>query len=287
MSKCKMCGIECKDLANHVRWKHTKIQNVSCNKCGKIYKDRSSLSIHEKYCDGYGTKKDKEIKQRELNKICPLCGYEIKCGRKRHLNYCNGLGPRRIRRIKSNRTNPNYVHHFKGKTFNEIYGQKRANEIIEKQKSTLRKKVKDPIKELQRWNNISKALKNNPKAGGYRKNGGRGKKGRYKGYWCDSSWELAYVIYNLDHNIKFERNTKGFVYTWNNETHKYFPDFRLENGDYVEIKGYFTEQVKAKINQFKEKLILLDKNKIRKPYLEYAEEKYGINFIKVYEPKIN
>jgi len=37
--------------------------------------------------------------------------------------------------------------------------------------------------------------------GGYQKKSGRGKWGWYKGFWCDSSYELAYVIYNLDHNI--------------------------------------------------------------------------------------
>jgi len=32
----------------------------------------------------------------------------------------------------------------------------------------------------------------------------RGKAGFYKGYHCMSSWELAYVIYNLEHNVSFE-----------------------------------------------------------------------------------
>lgn len=32
-------------------------------------------------------------------------------------------------------------------------------------------------------------------AGGYRPGSGIGKQGWYKNYWCDSSWELAYVIY--------------------------------------------------------------------------------------------
>jgi len=37
--------------------------------------------------------------------------------------------------------------------------------------------------------------------GGKRIGSGRGKSGWYKGYWCDSSWELAYVIYNIDHDV--------------------------------------------------------------------------------------
>lgn len=59
---------------------------------------------------------------------------------------------------------------------------------------------------------MSATCKKNKKSGGYRKNGGKGIRGWYKGYWCDSSWELAYVIYNLEHNIHFIRNTKGFNY---------------------------------------------------------------------------
>lgn len=120
------------------------------------------------------------------------------------------------------------------------------------------------------------------KTGGFRKTGGRGKYGTYKGYFCQSSWELAYVIYNLEHNIKFVRNQKSFEYLFENKKHKYYPDFILENGTYIEIKGYYSEQWEAKQNQFKEKLIILDKNSI-KLYMQYAEEKYGKDFIKLYE----
>lgn len=44
-------------------------------------------------------------------------------------------------------------------------------------------------------------------SGGKREGSGRGKRGWYKGYYCDSSWELAWVIYNLDHGNQFKRNT--------------------------------------------------------------------------------
>lgn len=61
---------------------------------------------------------------------------------------------------------------------------------------------------------ISATAKVNKLSGGYREGSGRGKKGIYKGYYCDSSWELAYVIYNLEHDIKFERNTQTFEYEY-------------------------------------------------------------------------
>lgn len=128
---------------------------------------------------------------------------------------------------------------------------------------------------------ISETGKKNHSLGGYRHGSGRGKKGTYKGYYCDSSWELAYVIYNLDHNIKFERNEELFPYEFNGKQHNYKPDF-IEEGFYVELKGYFTEQVKAKEKAFPYKLKYIDKESI-KPYLEYVEQTYGKDFIKLYD----
>ncbi len=118
--------------------------------------------------------------------------------------------------------------------------------------------------------------------GGYRKGSGRGKSGWYKGYWCDSSWELAFVIYNLEHNIKFERNKEGFEYEFENIKHKYYPDFILEDKTYVEIKGIIDEKNKAKILNFKYTLKIIDKINI-KPYLKFVIDKYGKNFILLYE----
>lgn len=116
---------------------------------------------------------------------------------------------------------------------------------------------------------------------GYRKGSGICKHGSYKGYYCDSSWELAYIIYNLEHGILFSRNKIGFNYIFNNKIHKYYPDFIIGE-KYVEIKGYFTDQVNEKIKQFPLNLEIIDKEKI-KPYLEYTINKYGKDFIKLYD----
>lgn len=119
--------------------------------------------------------------------------------------------------------------------------------------------------------------------GGYRfGTSGKNHSGTYKGYWCDSSWELAFVIYNLDHNIKFERNLQDFKYIHNGIERKYYPDFITENKSYLEIKGYFRETDLLKIEQFPYKLEVLDKIKM-KPILKYVKSKYGKNFIKLYE----
>lgn len=119
--------------------------------------------------------------------------------------------------------------------------------------------------------------------GGVRHGSGRGKKGWYCGYFCDSSWELAFVLFNIDHGITFQRNTQSFDYLFNDKMHKYFPDF-LVSGVYYEIKGYKTKQWKAKVDQFPdtEQLVVLDKNGIQ-PYLAYATETYGKDFVRLYE----
>ena len=129
---------------------------------------------------------------------------------------------------------------------------------------------------------IKKKLDENGNWGGYQKNSSRGKSGWYKGYWCDSSYELVYVIYNLEHNIKFQRNKEGFEYIFNNKTYKYYPDFILDDGTYIEIKNFLTEQVKEKIKQFKHKLNILFKKDILYMF-DYVINKYGKKFIKLYE----
>lgn len=121
-------------------------------------------------------------------------------------------------------------------------------------------------------------------SGGYRKGSGRGKSGWYKGIWCDSSYELAWVMYHLDHNIPFKRNTKSFEYEYNGEVHLYYPDFRmLDTNELVEIKGFYTEQTYVKLKSVvNTALKILNKDDMI-TYVQYAFEKYGQNFISYYE----
>lgn len=138
-------------------------------------------------------------------------------------------------------------------------------------------------KEINRRLNISKSMKRNPKAGGYRIGSGRGKSGWYKGYWCDSSWELAWVIYNLENGIKFERNKIGFEYEFENEIHSYLPDFFLINEKcYIEIKGYKTKKTEAKFKAFTEPLIVLYERDLSYIF-DYVKNKYGCDYIELYD----
>jgi hypothetical protein len=118
--------------------------------------------------------------------------------------------------------------------------------------------------------------------GGYRKGSGRGKSGWYKGIHCDSTWELAFVIYHIDHGLSIRRCTERRKYLYNGEEHIYIPDFVTDKG-IIEIKGYNTKQWEEKQRQHSD-VIVLHKDDIQ-PYIEYAIKTYGTDFIKLYENK--
>lgn len=117
--------------------------------------------------------------------------------------------------------------------------------------------------------------------GGLRDGAGRGKSGKYKGIRCDSTWELAWVIYQIDHNIEFQRNHQGFKYEYNGSTHTYYPDFMID-GVYYEIKGYESPQFMAKKLAFPYELIVIGKAEIV-TFINYAKSKYGNNLILAYD----
>jgi hypothetical protein len=112
-------------------------------------------------------------------------------------------------------------------------------------------------------------------------------RGYYKGFYCQSSWELAYVIYCLEHNIKLKRNKQRFKYILEGIERSYFPDFVLEDETYVEIKGYYDEKTKEKEKQFpKDKKLLILREKEMKPILEYVKNKYGKNYTYLYKENV-
>ena len=117
-------------------------------------------------------------------------------------------------------------------------------------------------------------------AGGYSlgKKGGSGHKGYYKGLYCMSSWELAFVYYQIEHNIKVEQCTEHFTYEMYGKVHKYTPDFII-NGVYYEIKNWHRPDTDFKINQFpKDKKLILIEGEENKKYLEYVRNRVGFKF---------
>jgi hypothetical protein len=91
------------------------------------------------------------------------------------------------------------------------------------------------------------------------------------------------VIYQLDHNIPFTRNTQSYEYTFNGKQYQYYPDF-IQGGKIIEIKGFVNEQTLAKIKSVPN-LIILMRNDLQKEF-DYVIRKYGKDFIKLYNVPI-
>ena len=125
----------------------------------------------------------------------------------------------------------------------------------------------------------------NKNSGGFKKGSSRGKSGYYKNIWCDSTYELAYIIYCLDHNISIERNLDFWEYNFENKTRKYYPDFiinkGLDNESLVEIKGLSRNVDLIKIQAVDKPIIYLDKLKL-KHIFEYVENKTNIKITRLY-----
>ena len=68
------------------------------------------------------------------------------------------------------------------------------------------------------------------------------------------------------------RSTAG--YTYQGEKHKYYPDFELEDGSLIEIKGYVNGQVYAKLNSVKDRPIKMLTIKDLKYAFDYVKENY-------------
>jgi hypothetical protein len=126
---------------------------------------------------------------------------------------------------------------------------------------------------------LSKVAKER-RLGGYIRGSGRGKKGWYKGFFCDSSWELAYVVYCLEHDILIVRNKEKRQYTWEGETKNYIPDF-IVDGVMTEVKGFKTDQWLAKLEANPDVRVLYEKD--LRPILKYVKNKYGKDFTSLYE----
>lgn len=119
-------------------------------------------------------------------------------------------------------------------------------------------------------------------SGGFREGSVRNyKSGWFNGIHCDSSWELAFLIWHRDHNINVKRCNEIRYYTINDEEHRYFPDFVIDNTIY-EIKGIDDDVNKAK-QKYNPDIIFLYKDNVEK-YVKYAKDTYG-DFIQLYDKK--
>lgn len=131
-------------------------------------------------------------------------------------------------------------------------------------------------------------LKSNPRVscsqscvqvGGLREGSGRSKTGWYQGIYCGSTYELAFLIWHLDHKIPIARCTDKFTYTYQDKTHTYHPDFVVGDTIY-EIKGRLQPVDYVKITSAN--AVLVDKTQIKK-YIDYVATTYHVAKDKLYK----
>ena len=267
-----------------------KVKKVICELCGQeISKSNYSkhLRRHEKHPETF---KEPKYKLNHDGLICQFCGKECKnrnslCS---HERLCKENPNKQIMKhphIIEGFNNKGRVPWNKGLTKDTDERVKRASEILKQKYRSGTWKINNPMSSMESRLKLSESMKavyskNPPKVSG------RCKQGWYKGFYCRSSWELAYLLYALDNNIHIESCSKSFTYLYEGKEHNYFPDFYLPDEDvYVEIKGYEDDKAICKREQFKGNLLYLTHEELA-PILIYVKQKYGNDFYRLYENNI-
>lgn len=283
-------------------------KTYTCKYCNKQWETNEKRNGHQSRC--YYNPKRKQTLQRVSNTLkCkyikivePKGEYRIqcaKCGKQFHLElteklYLSGKYKKYCSRKCANSRNWNQKDKLKKSVANkgnqsviQANNRPRSSKYQSKVQICPICKVEFQTKGIKRTycsricykNDVNLQYRNNG-SGGYRKGSGHGKSGWYKGIYCDSSWQLAYVMYHLDNNLPIQRNRQKRTYSWNGQQHIYIPDFITKQG-LVQIKGYITQQWKQK-QRYNPDVKVIDKEHIQQ-YLEYVKSKYGKNFIELYE----
>ena len=140
--------------------------------------------------------------------------YQLKSGKmccSKHYNSCPAIKKKnseaRKQQISEQKENGTFVNNFHNKN------KKPWNKGITKDDDQRLKKASETLKKHYAQGLIKAGFlgrkhteetkKKCGKGGGYKPGSGRGKQGWYKGYWCDSSWELAFVMYCLYNNLMY------------------------------------------------------------------------------------
>ncbi len=235
-----------------------------CRYCNKLLKSKQGLITHENKC-----KLNPEYDAHKFS--CRYCGkyfafhdrlilHEESCEKNLNRIDCRTAWNKGLTKETSpiiKRNADNISNRIKNGEIIGCFGLKGCNNYGS------RPEVKSKISKSMKGNS-----NNNPNKTG------RGKKGWYKGFFCSSSYELAFVIYCLDNNIPIERCNLVYDYEYEGKHHRYYPDF-IVNNTIVEIKGFFTEKVKAKTDSVIDRpIVVLYKDDLESVF-EYIYSTYN------------
>jgi hypothetical protein len=213
--QCNVCGqhLSRKFLDLHFRTKHNDSQNSPifvCEFCEKTYRDAGNLKKHVLYyCSSNPNKNVLEIKKINKKKSNSSVSSVWNKGLTKDVD---------LRIAKCATSLKNYYSTHPG----AFAGKKHSEET----KALLSVKMT----EYNHSNNRRHS---------------HGKHGYFDGVYFMSTWELAYYIFSKENGHEIIRCDKRFKYQWKGKDHYYTPDF-IEDGVFVEIKGWETELDKAK-----------------------------------------
>jgi hypothetical protein len=112
-----------------------------------------------------------------------------------------------------------------------------------------------------------------------------GKRGWHNGIHCDSTWELAFVIYCEKQGLPVQRCRRGFPYVdANGQTRTYYPDF-IVGDTYFEIKGRIDDLTSLKSKSVPENFYIFNGKELENLF-RYVEIATGIkrkNFHTLYK----
>lgn len=116
----------------------------------------------------------------------------------------------------------------------------------------------------------------------------------YNGIRFDSSWEIAFYIYLVDHHIRFEYHPGSFNYYYpgDNKTHKYEYDFKLFDNTIVEIKGsHLLKKMQTDTNsKAYYKYMCMRNHNVHiitdvSKYINYVKINYGVSYLASFKTK--
>lgn len=300
MYKCKYCNKEFEkahSLAAHVSMCRysPKFEEAVKIRASKLKgKSTTTQSKIEKFPEKY-IKKDFII-------ICPRCGKEfvVNCtqneyNRGEYRHYCSIKCAHS--RTQSEETKQKIKENVKS---SEIYQKnnniaiqnriKKYNQINHSNNELNCKYCNQKFKQIRKEIFCSESCKSKylhqvlSKCGGFKEGSVKNyKSGWFKGIHCDSSWELAFLIYHFDKNIKVERCKEVRHYIdVNGNKHEFHPDFVI-NGQIYEIKGLQDINYINKFNYNRDIKFLFKKD--IQIYLDYVINTYGDSFTNLYEIK--
>ena len=288
---CEVCGKIYKSWEgknNHVKKYHPDFkQNLNCIFCNKEFKKPGAKGLHERVCKLNPNRKP----------LINNCGHNSSNSKIRspygtwYCKWCQEhpvFETRRELQKHNKEMHPSFSSWNKGLTKEtseivKLIGEKCSNSYKSGKKVPYNLGKQHTIEEKEKIKTgIHKAKAEGKNVGGYREHkSGHGKKCIADGIFFDSSWEVAYWFYNKEMGNKLERNTKEFLYEYQNKTHRYLPDF-FDGNNFIEIKGYEDDRCQAKYQSVDNLIVIKDVSK----EINYMIKKYGKNWLNIVCEKV-